>query len=195
MSGPARLDRQMAFLIEVDRLKSVIRANRLCDGARYENTAEHSWHLALYALTLSEHAPDEIDANRVIAMLLLHDIVEIDAGDMPVFGDVDEAAKAAEEARAATRIFGLLPPDQGAQFRALWEEFEAGESREARFAKSLDRFQPPNQNLAGNGGSWVEYDISYDQFETRVATKIDTGAPRLWAWLKPRVRAWFDANR
>lgn len=195
MSGPARLDRQMAFLIEVDRLKSVIRANRLCDGARYENTAEHSWHLALYALTLSEHAPDEIDANRVIAMLLLHDIVEIDAGDMPVFGDVDEAAKAAEEARAADRIFGLLPPDQGAQFRALWDEFEAGETREARFAKSLDRFQPPNQNLAGNGGSWVEYDISYDQFKTRVAAKIDAGAPRLWAWLKPRVRAWFDANR
>ncbi|MDQ2093024.1 HD domain-containing protein [Rhodalgimonas zhirmunskyi] len=197
MSAPdaARLTAQMAFLNEADRLKSVIRANRLCDGSRYENTAEHSWHLALYALTLAEHAPEKIDSTRVIAMLLLHDLVEIDAGDNPVFGNVDEAAKAADEDRAAERIFGLLPPDQAAQFRALWDEFEANETPEARFAKSLDRFQPPNQNLASNGGSWVEYDTQYDQFETRVAQKIDAGAPTLWAWLKPRVQAWFKANR
>jgi len=144
---------------------------------------------------LAEHAPEEIDSARVIAMLLLHDLVEIDAGDMPVFGNVDESAKAQEEARAAARIFGLLPPDQAAHFRALWDEFEANETPEARFAKSLDRFQPPNQNLASNGGSWVEYDTRYDQFETRVAQKIDAGAPALWAWLKPRVQAWFKANR
>lgn len=190
-----RLTAQMAFLNEADKLKSVIRGTRLCDGSRYENSGEHSWHIALYALTLAEHAPDDINVTRVISMLLLHDLVEIDAGDAPIFGDHDATEMAAKEAAAADRIFGLLPPDQAQEFRAIWEEFEANQSAEARFAKSLDRFQPPNQNLASNGGSWVDYNTDYDTFRARVGSKIKHGAPVLWQWLKPRVAAWFQANR
>ncbi len=190
-----RLTAQMEFLNEACRLKSVIRGTTLCDGSRYENSGEHSWHIALYALTLSEHAPEDVRIDRVIRMLLLHDLVEIDAGDAPIFGDHDAAEMAAKEDAAAARIFGLLPPDQATAFRALWDEFEAAESADARFAKSLDRFQPPNQNLASGGGSWVDYNTQWDQFEARVAQKIDRGAPALWAWLKPRAQAWFRANR
>jgi putative hydrolase of HD superfamily len=189
-----RLDAQMAFLREADRLKTVLRANTLCDGSRRENSGEHSWHVALYALTLAEHAPENVRIERVIKMLLLHDLIEIDAGDAPIFGDHDPEALAAAEARAATRIFGLLPPDQAAAFRALWDEFEAAETPDACFAKSLDRCQPPNQNLACGGGTWVDYQTRYDQFETRVGARIEHGAPALWAWLKPRVQAWFSAN-
>ncbi|WP_322865828.1 HD family hydrolase [Aquicoccus sp. G2-2] len=187
-----RLDAQMAFLIEADRLKSILRANALCDGSRRENSGEHSWHVALYALTLAEHAPEGVNTDRVIKMLLLHDLIEIDAGDAPIFGDYDAAALASAEAAAATRIFGLLPPDQAAGFRALWDEFEASETPDARFAKALDRMQPPNQNLAADGGTWIAYKTEYDQFTARVGSKIERGAPALWAWLKPRVQAWFS---
>ena len=194
-SDLSRLDAQMAFLNEACHLKSVIRGTRLCDGSRYENSGEHSWHIALYAMTLDEHAPADVDISRVIRMLLLHDLVEIDAGDAPIYGDHDPEEMAAKEAAAATRIFGLLPTDQAARFRALWDEFETSQSPDAKFAKSLDRFQPPNQNLASGGGSWVEYNTSYVQFETRVGRRIANGAPALWAWLEPRVKAWFRINR
>lgn len=190
----ARIDAQMAFLLEADRLKSVQRATTLADGSRPENSAEHSWHIALYALVLGEHAPDGVNMNRVIRMLLLHDLVEIDAGDAPIFGDHDTDALAAQEQTAANRIFGLLPADQAADLRNLWEEFEANASIDARFAKSLDRFQPPNQNLASGGGSWVTYNVSYDTLVARVGSKIAAGAPRLWDWLQPRVAAFFAAR-
>ena len=167
------------------------RSTTLCDGSRPENSAEHSWHLALYALTLAEHAPKGVDINRVIRMLLLHDLVEIDAGDAPIYGDHDTAALAAREAAAATRLFGLLPRDQGAAFRALWDEFEANETPDAQFAKALDRFQPPNQNLASDGVTWRLHMTTYDQFEARVGRRIEPGAPALWAWIRPRVEAWF----
>ena len=187
----ARLDAQMSFLNEADKLKNVIRATTLCDGSRHENSGEHSWHIALYALVLAEHAPDGVDINRVIKMLLLHDLVEIDAGDAPIFGDHDIAAMEADEAKAADRIFGLLPSDQSVGLRAIWEEFEAAQTPDAIFAKSLDRFQPPNQNLMSNGGSWTDYGVSYDTIEARVGSKIERGAPVLWAWLSPKIRAWF----
>ena len=189
-----RLDQQIAFLNEADKLKNILRGTTLCDGSRRENSGEHSWHIALYALTLAEHAPENVDIARVIAMLLLHDLVEIDAGDAPVFGDHDAAEMAAAEAAAAARIFGLLPGDQAARFRALWDEFEANESVDARFAKSLDRFQPPNQNLASGGGSWIDYNIDYATFRARVGARIKHGAPNLWSWLKPRAAAWFKTN-
>ena len=189
-----RLDAQMAFLMEADKLKQILRATKIADGARYENSGEHSWHIALFALVLGADAPAEVHIDRVIRMLLLHDLVEIDAGDAPIFGDHDAAEMAAKEDAAATRIFGLLPPDQAQEFRALWDEFEAAETADARFAKSLDRFQPPNQNLASDGGSWAEYDTRYDQFEARVGTKIKRGAPWLWDWLQPRASAWFEAR-
>lgn len=191
MSDTPRLDAQMAFLAEADRLKLVTRATRIGGGARFENSAEHSWHIALYALTLAEHAPEGVQIDRVIRMLLLHDLVEIDAGDAPIFGDHDTSAIEAAEQAAAERIFGLLPEDQAEDMVALWTEFEANESPDAQFAKSLDRFNPPNLNLAAGGGSWRDFDVSFDQFETRVGRQVARGAPALWAWLHPRVRAFF----
>ncbi|MEM8850629.1 MAG: HD domain-containing protein [Pseudomonadota bacterium] len=189
MANASDLDARMAFLMEADRLKSVLRATRLADGSRPENSAEHSWHLTLFALTLAPHAPPGVDRDRVIRMLILHDLVEIDAGDVPLFAE--EGAQATDEAAAADRIFGLLPPDQAAEFRALWDEFEAAETADARFAKSLDRFQPPNQNLANGGGSWTDYAVTEDQIRARVGAKIDRGAPALWAWLSPKIDRFF----
>lgn len=188
----ARLNAQMAFLNEADKLKSVIRATTLCDGSRHENSGEHSWHIALYALILGEHAPAGVDINRVIKMLLLHDLVEIDAGDAPIFGDHDIASMEADEAKAADRIYGLLPTNQSHDLRALWEEFEAAATPDAIFAKSLDRFQPPNQNLMSNGGSWSDYKVSFETIEARVGSKIAHGAPTLWNWLKPKIEDWFS---
>ena len=187
----ARLDAQMAFLHEADKLKSVVRATQITGGQRGETSAEHSWHVALMALVLGEHAPEGVDPLRVMRMLMIHDLVEIDAGDAPIFGDYDAAALAAAEARAADRLFGLLPADQATAFRALWDEFEANETPDARFAKSLDRFSAPNQNLLSGGGSWVAYQVSYDQMVARVGHKIAAGAPTLWDWLRPRVQAFF----
>ncbi len=189
-----RLDAQMAFLMEADKLKQIVRGTTLADGSRYENSGEHSWHIALFALVLGADAPTDVKVDRVIKMLLLHDIVEIDAGDAPIFGDHDATEMAAKEEAAATRLFGLLPPDQAQSFRALWDEFEAAQTPDARFAKSLDRFQPPNQNLASGGGSWIEYNTDYSQFEARVGNKLKRGAPWLWTWLQPKAEAWFAAR-
>ncbi len=186
-----RLDQQMAFLTEIDQLKSVNRATTLCDASRFENSAEHSWHIALYALVLAEHAETPLDTEKVIKMLLLHDLVEIDAGDAPVFGTHDADALAQQEQAAADRVFGLLPDDQAKAFRALWDEFEANETPEAQFAKSIDRMQPPMQNLASGGGSWIDYNVTQDMFEARIGPKINHGAPKIWAWLRPKVAAFF----
>ena len=190
----SRLDAQMAFLMEADKLKQVVRGTTLADGSRYENSGELSWHIALFSLVLGSDAPADVNVDRVIKMLLLHDLVEIDAGDAPIFGDHDATEMAAKEVAAATRLFGLLPPDQAQSFRALWDEFEAAQTPDARFAKSLDRFQPPNQNLASGGGSWVQYDTDYARFEARVGNKIKRGAPWLWTWLQPKAEAWFAAR-
>ena len=180
---------RLSFLAEADALKSVTRATRLADGSRFETTGEHSWHIALFALVLSEW--DTSDSATVIRMLILHDLVEIDAGDVPVFA-APSATVEADEARAADRIFGLLPGDTGPAFRALWDMFEANQSPEARFAKSLDRFQPPNLNLANGGGSWVDYAVTEDTVRARVGTRIAAGAPHLWDWLSPRIAAHFE---
>lgn len=190
-----RLDAQMAFLHEADLLKSVTRATKITDASRGETSAEHSWHVTLMALILHEHAPAEVDLMRVMRMLLIHDLVEIDAGDAPIFGSHDTAALARAERAAADRLFGLLPGDQASELRALWDEFEANESPEARFAKSLDRFSAPNQNLMSGGGSWVDYDVTYDQMADRVGQRIEAGAPKLWAWLQPRAERFFLALR
>ena len=131
-----RLDRQIGFLLEADRLKTVLRAQPIADGSRRENSGEHSWHLALFALVLADQAEPGVDIDRVIRMLLLHDLVEIDAGDHPIHGNHDRAAQEAAERAAADRIFALLPEDQAGPFRALWDEFEAGETPDARFARA-----------------------------------------------------------
>ena len=197
MTAPtaARLQAQFDFLNEADRLKSVLRATTLVDGSRPENSGEHSWHLALYALTLADQAAPGVNIDRVIRMLLLHDLVEIDVGDVPIHSANGHAHASAEtqaaEQRAADRIFGLLPADQAAAFRTLWDEFEAAETPDAVFAKSLDRVQPVMANLMSGGGTWVTYNVTAEQLESRVGVKVAKGAPTLWAWVKDKTRAYF----
>jgi putative hydrolase of HD superfamily len=191
----ARLEAQFAFLNEADRLKSVLRATTLVDGSRPENSGEHSWHLALYALVLADQAGPGVSIDRVIRMLLIHDLVEIDVGDVPIHSANGAAHASAEtqaaEAKAADRIFGLLPNDLGNDLRTLWEEFEAAETPDALFAKSLDRVQPVMANLMSDGGTWATYNVTYDQLESRVGAKIAKGAPRIWDWVKEKVQPWF----
>ena len=191
----ARLDQQFAFLNDADRLKSVLRATTLVDGSRRENSGEHSWHLALYAMVLGDQAGPGVDLSRVIRMLILHDLVEIDVGDVPIhagggLAHGSDATKTAE-ARAAERIFGLLPGDLAQNFRALWDEFEAAESPDAVFARSLDRVQPVMANLMSGGGTWVEYRVTSDQLDVRVGSKIARGAPGLWPYVRAKTRAFF----
>lgn len=190
-----RLDQQFAFLLEADRLKQVLRATTLADGSRRENSGEHSWHLTLYALVLADHAAPGVDLNRVIRMLILHDLVEIDTGDVPIHSQNGEAHGSAAvteaEARAADRIFGLLPADISPPLRALWEEFEAAATPDAIFAKSLDRVQPLLHNIASGGGSWIDYNVTFEQLEERVGRKVARGAPRLWSYVRDRARDFF----
>jgi putative hydrolase of HD superfamily len=192
-----RLAAQFRFLMEADRLKTVIRGNRIADGSRRENTAEHSWHLALFAMVLSEHALETVDVWRVVQMLLLHDLVEIEAGDTPLYDAAGAVGQAEREQAAADILFGLLPPDQGPALRAIWDEFEAAETPDARFAKACDRLQPILLNHVVGGGTWTDYD--FDEIRERALTsRIAQGSPTLWAaaetvfadavangWLKP----------
>ena len=191
-----RLDAQttarLRFLAECDRLKTELRATSLFDGSRRENSAEHSWHLALFALTLAEHAIRPVDTDRVIAMLLIHDLVEIDAGDQPIHtAAADAGVKDAAERAAARRIFGMLPAPQGNALLALWQEFEAAQTDDAIFAKALDRVQPVMANLATGGGTWPTYHVTRDQLQTRVGDKVQRGAPAIWAALLPRIADHF----
>ena len=190
-----RLDAQFAFLNEADRLKSVLRATTLVDGSRPENSGEHSWHLALYALILADQADPEVKIDRVIRMLLIHDLVEIDVGDVPIHSQNGQAhasaATQAAESQAADRIFGLLPKDLGDDLRVLWEEFEAAQTPDARFAKSLDRVQPVMANLMSGGGTWTTYNVTSDQLDARVGVKIAHGAPALWSWVREKTRTYF----
>ncbi len=190
-----RLDAQFAFLREADKLKSVLRASRLIDGSRRENSAEHSWHIMLYAMVLADQADPKVQIDRVLKMLLLHDLVEIDAGDAPIHGGVDHAAMAALESAAADRLFALLPDDQASEFRALWDEFEAALSPDAKFAKSIDRVQTPIANLASGGGTWIDYDVTLAQLDERVGVPIKRGAPGLWDWLRPRLVTFFSKQQ
>ncbi len=193
-----RLSAQLDFLTEADRLKNVLRATPLADNSRPENSGEHSWHLALFAMVLSDQAGPGVSIDRVIRMLILHDLVEIDVGDVPIHA-ANGAAHAstdriAQEQAAADRIFGLLPQDLATAFRALWDEFEAAETPDAIFAKSLDRVQPVLLNLASGGGSWRDYAVTLDQVESRVGNKVTRGAPALWAHLQQRLRGFFGAT-
>ena len=191
-----RLDQQFAFLNEADRLKSVLRATTLCDGSRRENSGEHSWHLGLYALVLADQAAPGVDINRVIRMLLIHALVEIDVGDVPIHSANGAAhnspATMAAEAQAADRIFGLLPADLQTGLRSLWDEFEAALTPDAIFAKSLDRVQPVMANLQSGGGTWVEYNVTPQQLDSRVGVKIARGAPGLWDWVRAKTDGFFN---
>jgi putative hydrolase of HD superfamily len=189
-----RLAEQLAFLVEVDRLKSVVRRNYLADGSRRENTAEHSWTLALMALVLAEHAVEPVDVATVVRMVVLHDLVEVDAGDTSVYADAAALDSQAErEERAADRIYGLLPDGQGAELRALWDEFEHGTSAEARFARSLDRMAGFLLNHESGGLAWREQDVTADRVDGLLAA-VDAGAPGLAAEARRRLAAAVDAG-
>jgi putative hydrolase of HD superfamily len=186
-----RLQQQIAFLVEIDRLKGVLRRTRLLDGSRYENSAEHSWYLAVAALVLAEYAREPLDLFRVIKMALVHDIVEVDAGDTFVFDEQARQTQHEREARAAERLFGMLPPEQAQEFRALWEEFIARQTAEARFAAALDSLVSVIANAHTNGGSWRENDIPRErvlQFDQRIVQ----GAPILWEFARQLIEQTFE---
>jgi len=199
MTDTSPLSPIVAFILELDKLKGVTRKNRPLGLERYENSAEHSWQIALLALSLERFAQAPVDINRVVGMLLVHDIGEIDTGDTMVFvQDGWEERKAAELA-AARRIFGLLPEKQGAHFLELWQEFEAGTTPEAIFANAVDRAMPPLLNLANNGQSWRENGIDYQRVIGRIGPPIQAGCPALWDYLAERIaeeqrKGWFGAN-
>lgn len=164
-----RLGRQLAFLIEVDRLKTVLRASTLAAARRRENDAEHSWHLALMVPVLAEYADEPIDVGHTIRLVVVHDLIEIYAGDTPLYDDQLRTSQEARELAAADRLFGLLPADQAAEFRALWDEFEARQTPEARFAKAIDRLEPNLLNWMAGGGTWRTPGVTADTVRTRTA--------------------------
>jgi putative hydrolase of HD superfamily len=183
-----RLSKQIAFLVEADKLKGILRRTPLVDASRQENSAEHSWHLVLAAMVMREHASSPLDFFHVFEMAIVHDLVEIDAGDTFAYDSAGIETKAEREKAAADRIFGLLPDDQRDRFRSLWEEFEAQETLESRFANALDRLQPLLQNAHSGGGSWRTHDLSRDQVLNRMAP-IETAMPEVW----PAVISVVDA--
>ncbi len=176
-----RLEKQMEFLIEIDQLKQITRQNYLADGSRKENDAEHSWHLAVMAILLREHdrGEDSLDLLKVIKMVLIHDIVEIDAGDTYCYDEEEIEGKLEDEQKAADRLFSLLPLDQAREFRELWEEFEEKSTPEERFAAALDRLQPLTLNYMAGGKSWKEHHIALSQVLERNSS-IGDSSPDLW---------------
>lgn len=182
-----RLEQQVKFLVEIDKVKNIFRQTYLADANRKENDAEHSWHLAIAAFLLKEHMKEEVDLLKVIIMVLLHDLVEIDAGDTYAYDEAGAATKREREEKAADRIFGLLPEDQGEYFRELWEEFEEYESADAKFAHLLDNFQPLLLNDASNGKSWEEHGVKKSQIYKRNA-KIEETSEDVWNYMKSLVQ-------
>ena len=174
-----RLARQIEFLAEADRLKSVSRQTPLIDGSRRENSAEHSWHLVLVVMLMREYGPAGVDWMRVLEMVAVHDLVEIDAGDVSAYDEPALAAKEIRERAAADRIFGLLPADQHGRFRQLWDEFEAQATPESRFANAVDRLQPLIQNAHAGGGSWCGQALARAQILRRMAP-IESSLPDVW---------------
>jgi len=183
------LDSRLRFLREADQLKGVLRQSSILDGTRKENSAEHSWHLALMAQVLGGYAPPGSDLSRVTAMLLIHDLVEIDAGDLFVYADATaQARQEAAEHAAADRIFALLPAGQGRELRALWDEFEERRTPEARFARALDRLQPMLANYYLGGGTWQAHGIPASQVLEKVAL-IEDGSPALGDFARELVES------
>ncbi len=170
---------QISFIKEIDKIKFIQRKTKLLNSNRHENDAEHSWHLAVMTLVLAEHANTPIDVLKVVKMVLIHDVVEIDAGDTFIYDTQNNHSNTVNERKAAERIFGLLPQQQANEFIAIWEEFEAGLTNEAKFAKSMDRLEPLLQNTSNNGGTWREFDVDYSKvYEKKLAIK--DGSLTLW---------------
>ena len=179
METEERLEKQLRFILEADKSKQVFRQTYLSDGSRKENDAEHSWHLALMCAVLDEYANESVDTFRTMTMVLIHDIIEIDAGDTYAYDEEGNATKREREVKAADRLFSLLPEDQAAYFRELWEEFEAGETPEAKFALTLDKVQPLLLNDATGGRAWEEHGVRVSQVLKR-NEKTAEGSKRLW---------------
>ena len=192
MGSTEPLDSQIRFVLEADRLKTVLRQSPISDGSRRENSAEHSWHLALMAVVLAEHAPPGTDLGRVGAMLVLHDLVEIDAGDLFLYSGAAALARQEEAERAAAdRIFAILPAPQAAAVRGLWEEFEERRTPEARFARALDRLQPMLLNMQTGGGTWMSHGVTLDQV-LRSVKLIEEGSASLGAYARAMVATAVD---
>ena len=173
------LEKQVAFIKEIDKIKFIQRNSRLFNSQRRENDAEHSWHLAVMAIVLAEHSDKSIDLLKVLKMVLIHDIVEIDAGDTFFYSTTENHDNRAEELAAAKRIFGILPKEQAEELIAIWEEFENAETAEAKFAKSMDRFEPLLQDAVNDGGSWAEFDVPYQSVYDMNKT-IKNGSTTIW---------------
>jgi len=179
-----RIERQIQFLLEIDKLKSVNRRTYLIDADRRENSAEHSWHLAILVMVLAEHANEPLDVCKVMRMVLIHDIVEIDAGDTYFYSD--QGDKIERERAAAKRIFALLPTDQTLEFQNLWEEFEGGVTPESHFAQAMDRFVPQLHNFHTHGRSWTEHGITAELVLSR-NERISDGSTVLWEWTRSLI--------
>jgi len=182
------------FILEIDKLKGVTRKVKPLGLDRYENSAEHSWQLALMASSLAHLAESPVDVNHVIAMLLVHDIGEIDTGDTMAFVEGGWQERKRDELAAVTRIFSMLPEPRRSEFLALWQEFESGNTAESRFANAMDRAMPVLLNLNNNGQSWIENGITHDRVVKRVAPQIQAGCPALWDYLEPRLTAALEAG-
>lgn len=178
-----RLEQQIAFILEIDRVKKIFRQNYLADASRKENDAEHSWHIAIMAVLLQEYANEEVDVSKVMIMVLLHDLVEIDAGDTYAYDYEGIQTKRERELKAADRIFGILPEDQKEYFRGLWDEFEAYETAEAKFAHVLDNLQPLLLNDASKGVSWLEHGVKKSQIYKR-NEKVEKISAEIWEQMK-----------
>ncbi len=191
MMDKERLDKQLQFCLEVDKEKKIERQTYISDASRQENDAEHAWHMALMTLILSEYANEEIDILKTISMILIHDVVEIDAGDTYAYDEEAKKTQKERELKAADRIFAMLPEDQQVKFRALWDEFEAGETKEAKFARTMDNLQPLMLNNATDGRRWQEKGVRLSQILKR-NERTPKGSEELWTYayenmLKPNV--------
>lgn len=180
------LEKQVAFIKEIDKVKYILRQSRLFNSDRRENDAEHSWHLAVMAIVLAEHSDRPIDLLKVLKMVLIHDVVEIDAGDTFFYSSTENHDNREEELAAAKRIFGILPEEQAEELIAIWNEFEDAETNEAKFAKSLDRFEPLLQDAVNDGGSWAEFDVPYQTVYDLNKT-IKNGSTTMWNYAEDLI--------
>jgi len=178
--------KQIEFIKEIDKVKYIRRKTKLFNSDRNENDAEHSWHLALMAIVLAEHSNEPLDVFKVVKMVLIHDIVEIDAGDTFIYDTQKNHINTYEERLAANRIFGLLPEQQTQELITLWEEFEEGETAEARFARAMDRLEPLLQNASNAGGTWKEFDVNYEKVYTKKSI-IKKGSDTIWDYAKELI--------